>query len=160
MRRLLSAQSPNPKTKPYVASKTPWGDPDLQGTYTNKDENGIPFERPKQFAGKTNADVDDAGTGEHRQAAREAAVERAPGIGGAEPGAGPMHWFENYGAKNSRAWLVVDPPDGTRSAAQRLKRAHAPRRARLRRAAHAAPPTVPRTAACTTAASPAACPVR
>jgi hypothetical protein len=23
-----------------------------------------------------------------------------------------MHWFENYNAVNSRAWLVVDPPDG------------------------------------------------
>jgi hypothetical protein len=24
----------------------------------------------------------------------------------------PLHWFENHNPKNSRAWLVVDPPDG------------------------------------------------
>src|SRR5205085_6061 len=24
----------------------------------------------------------------------------------------PLHWFENYRAANSRAWLVSDPPDG------------------------------------------------
>ena len=32
--------------KPYVPPKTPWGDPDLQGNYTNKYEQGTPFERP------------------------------------------------------------------------------------------------------------------
>jgi hypothetical protein len=24
----------------------------------------------------------------------------------------PVHWFENFNARNSRAWLVTDPPDG------------------------------------------------
>ena len=109
----LSAQSPSPKAKSYVPSKTPWGDPDLQGTYTNKDESGIPFERPNQFNGKTNADVEDEELRELIAARAKAAVDRAPGIGGAETGAGPTHWYENYGAKNSRAWLVVDPADGT-----------------------------------------------
>ena len=28
--------------------RTPWGDPDLQGIYTNRDEMGIPLERPSQ----------------------------------------------------------------------------------------------------------------
>ena len=32
--------------------RTPWGDPDLQGTYTNSNESGIPMERPAEFAGK------------------------------------------------------------------------------------------------------------
>ena len=111
----LSAQtSPArpPVVKTYVPARTPWGDPDLQGTYTNKDENGIPFERPSKFTGKSNADVDDDELKELIAERSKAAVDRAPGIGGAETGAGPTHWYENYGAKNSRAWLVVDPPDG------------------------------------------------
>src|ERR1700735_2988719 len=29
--------------------KTPWGDPDLQGTWTSDDTWGVPFERPKNF---------------------------------------------------------------------------------------------------------------
>ena len=29
-----------------------------------------------------------------------------------DTGAGPPHWYENYNAKNSRAWMISDPPDG------------------------------------------------
>ena len=39
-------------TKRYAPPKTPWGDPDLQGNYTNKYEQGTPFERPEEFEGK------------------------------------------------------------------------------------------------------------
>src|SRR5436190_16116102 len=99
--------------KAYTPKKTAWGDPDLQGTYTNKDESGIPFERPSRFAGKAAADVDDEELRELIAERAKQAVERAPGIGGADTGAGPTHWYENYGAKNSRAWLVSDPADGT-----------------------------------------------
>ena len=34
------------KTSTYVPPKTPWGDPDIQGGYSNVNENGIPFEKP------------------------------------------------------------------------------------------------------------------
>src|SRR3954463_1163588 len=46
---VISAQSSG---KSYTAPRTPWGDPDLQGTYTNSDESGIPMARPAEFAGK------------------------------------------------------------------------------------------------------------
>src|SRR5262245_47929121 len=36
----------------YSAPRTPWGDPDLQGTYTNSNESGISMEKPAEFAGK------------------------------------------------------------------------------------------------------------
>jgi hypothetical protein len=108
-----AAKTPaKPAAKAYTPPRTPWGDPDLQGTYTNKDESGIPFERPSQFDGKTVTDVDDKELAELIADRAKAAAERAPGIGGAETGAGPTHWYENYNAKNSRAWMVVDPPDG------------------------------------------------
>jgi hypothetical protein len=106
---------PAAKTKSapaYVPPKTPWGDPDLQGTYTNKDENGIPMERPGQFAGKSADDVDDSEFAEIVRERQERALASAAGIGGADTGAGPVHWYEHYNAKNSRAWLIVDPPDG------------------------------------------------
>jgi hypothetical protein len=99
--------------KIYTPKKTAWGDPDLQGVYTNKDENGIPFERPSQLAGKNIGDVNDDELKDLIAERSKAATERAPGIGGADTGAGPVHWYEHYGAKNSRAWLVVDPPEGT-----------------------------------------------
>jgi hypothetical protein len=98
--------------KAYTPARTPWGDPDLAGVYTNKDENGIPVERPSQFEGKKLEDVDESEFTEIVRERNEASVTRAPGIGGAETGAGPVHWYEHYDAKNSRPWLITDPPDG------------------------------------------------
>ena len=97
--------------KNWTPPRTAWGDPDLQGTYTNKDESGIPFERPGQFDGKGIADVDDVELAELIRERQKQAAERAP-LAGGETGAGPVHWYENSAARNSRAWLVVDPRDG------------------------------------------------
>jgi len=97
--------------KPYRAPRTPWGDPDLSGVYSNNDESGIPLERPREFAGKTLEDVSDSELAELRKERNDAAVERAPNLG-VLPGSNPVHWFENFNARNSRAWLIVDPPDG------------------------------------------------
>jgi hypothetical protein len=107
-----AAAGPAKTATPYVPPKTPWGDPDLQGTYTNKDENGIPMERPNQFAGKSIDDVDDSEFAEIVRERQQRALASAAGIGGADTGAGPVHWYEHYNAKNSRAWLITDPEDG------------------------------------------------
>ena len=98
-----------------------------------------------------------------RQAGAAAAASRpssaTPALSEFPGATSPMHWFENYNAANSRAWLVVDPPDGkvppqTAEAQQRAARAQqAARRAAGR-------PTRGRTAASTIAASRAACPAR
>jgi len=98
--------------KNYTPPKTPWGDPDLSGVYTNKDENGIPMEKPSQFEGKNLEEVDDSEFAEIVRARNATAQTRAVGIGGADTGAGPIHWYEHYDAKNSRPWLVIDPADG------------------------------------------------
>jgi hypothetical protein len=107
-----AAAKPAKPATPYVPAKTPWGDPDLQGTYTNKDENGIPIERPNQFAGKAVDDLDDSEFAEIVRERQQRALASAAGIGGADTGAGPVHWYEHYNAKNSRAWLITDPADG------------------------------------------------
>src|SRR5215813_1349474 len=38
---------------PEKTGRTSWGDPDLQGNYTNLYEDGTPLERPDEFAGRT-----------------------------------------------------------------------------------------------------------
>src|SRR5579862_5473334 len=97
----IGAQTAAPAAKKaparaYTPAKTPWGDPDIAGVYTNKDENGIPFEKPSQFEGKSVEDVtDDSEFAEAVRARNEAAPTRAIGIGGAETGAGPIHWYEH-----------------------------------------------------------------
>src|SRR5436309_15426861 len=40
-------------------ARTPWGDPDLQGTWSTDSAFGIPLQRPAEFAGR--ADVTDDG---------------------------------------------------------------------------------------------------
>ena len=113
LRRRAPPEVPGPKpARPTPRRRRAWGDPDLQGTYTNKDESGIPFERPSEFEGKKIDDVADAELAELVKERAAAAAQRAAGIGGADTGAGPTHWYENYDAKNSRPWLVVDPADG------------------------------------------------
>src|SRR5262245_23872322 len=37
--------------------RTPWGDPRLEGVYSNDDETGVPFERPAQFEGRRIEDI-------------------------------------------------------------------------------------------------------
>ena len=107
----MSAQS-KAAARSFTAAKTAWGDPNLQGTYTDKDENGIPLERPSQFDGKRAEDVDDSELADIVKERQQRALAGAAAIGGADTGAGPVHWYEHYNAKNSRPWMVIDPPDG------------------------------------------------
>jgi hypothetical protein len=97
----------------YSPPKTPWGDPDIAGSYNNTQESGTPFERPAEFAGKRLEDVTADELAKAIIQRNQRKVERAPTLGGESgTGAGPIHWFEDYGARNSRPWMVTDPPDG------------------------------------------------
>ena len=96
-------------------ARTPWGDPDLQGIYSNSDESGIPMERPPEFAGRRLDDVRPADLAKLRAQRAEQVRKTAVAIGGTadnDTGAGPPHWYENYSPANSRAWMISDPPDG------------------------------------------------
>src|SRR4051812_14481607 len=98
--------------KGYVPPKTAWGDPQISGAYTNSDESGIPFERPAQFEGRRLEDLTQEELANIVKQRQQQAVERAPTLSSFPGATSPMHWFENYGAVNSRAWLISDPPDG------------------------------------------------
>jgi hypothetical protein len=90
-------------------ARTPWGDPDLQGDFTNSDESLIPMERPDGLTGRRLEEISDAGLGrliDERNVARDEADRQRWEL------RSPLHWFENIKPKNSRAWLVSDPPDG------------------------------------------------
>ena len=103
--------------KNWVAPKTPWGDPDIQGNFTTKDEANTPFERPQEWAGRRMEDITPAELAEAIVKRQQEALEFAPFFGGGEPEDGvaiavPIHWFDNLAAVNSRPWFVIDPPDG------------------------------------------------
>jgi len=96
----------------YTPPRTPWGHPDIEGLYTNRDETNTPLERPDELAGRS---IDEFTSADLAALARErqvVAAEVAGGIGGAETGAGPTHWYEHLQGKGSEPWFIVDPPDG------------------------------------------------
>jgi hypothetical protein len=99
--------------------KTPWGDPDINGTYNNSNESGIPMQRPAELAGKTADQVTPTELAKLLDQRHKRTEQTAITIGGTaenDTGAGPSHWYENYNAKNSRAWMISDPPDGQQPA--------------------------------------------
>jgi hypothetical protein len=103
--------------KNWVAPKTPWGDPDIQGNFTNKDEANTPFERPEHWAGRRMEDITPEELAADIVERQQRAVETAPFAGGGEPEEGvaiavPIHWFDNLAAQNARPWFVIDPPEG------------------------------------------------
>src|SRR6188472_1291705 len=103
--------APAKSTRTYALPKTPWGDPNIAGVFTNNDESGIPIERPNQFEGKQLEDVSEGELQQLRDQRETQRVAAAPNLGGI-PGTNPVHWFENFGARNSRAWSLIDPADG------------------------------------------------
>jgi hypothetical protein len=98
-----------------ATQRTSWGDPDLQGYYTNKYEYGTPFERPAALEGRRLEDITPQEVVEIAAKRQEEALERAPFFGGDPEGkiGNSAEFRDIYEVtKGSRAWLVVDPPDG------------------------------------------------
>jgi hypothetical protein len=108
---VVSAQSTSAASHP----KTPWGDPDLQGYYTNKYEYGTPFERPAAFAGRRVEDVTAQELADLMKKRQQEALDRAPFFGGDPEGkiGNSAEFRDIYEVtKGSRAWFVTDPADG------------------------------------------------
>jgi len=99
----------------WTAPRTPWGDPDLQGNYTNKYETSTPFERPKEFEGRRMEDIT-----AHELAAAVArrqddTLARAKFFGGDPAGliGNSAEFRDIYEiTKGTRPWFVIDPQDG------------------------------------------------
>jgi hypothetical protein len=116
--------------------RTSWGDPRIEGTYTNKDEYGTPFERPDELEGKQRREFGPEQMAElmvERTRRAQAGAARIGGSADNDTGAGPPHWYEHLDAVNSRPWLVTEPADGklpavTDAARQRAQARALPRR--------------------------------
>ena len=104
--------APLPPRGTYKPLRTPWGDPDIAGAYNNSDESGIPFERPDSFAGRKQSDITPAELAQLTKQRQDSTIQSTPGLSEFPGATSPMHWFENYYAANSRAWMVTDDTDG------------------------------------------------
>jgi hypothetical protein len=92
------------------AQYTPWGDPDLQGTWSN--QTPIPLERPAPLANKAFFTKQEADDIEKNSLASILKV-----VAGGIPTSGELNevWLETGKGKvgrNLRTSLIVDPPDG------------------------------------------------
>jgi hypothetical protein len=133
------AKSGAASNAPSAASKTPWGDPDLQGTWTSDDTWGVPFERPKNFGTRASLTedelkdrqkrvqqseefVDTGGANAHSPAVAELEAkqkgEAPPAQAQGRYGRGvdsapvPGHWGEFARRPSHQTSQIVDPPDG------------------------------------------------
>ena len=86
--------------------QTPWGDPDLQGTWTNTTT--TPLQRPNDLEGKQVLTDEEYATRD-REVAERISFDRPARKG--DPGLYNNFWMER-GRLNKQTSLVVDPPDG------------------------------------------------
>src|SRR5687767_11430585 len=111
----IAGQSPR-RTAPV----TPWGDPDLQGTWSSEAELGVPFERPAQYGERrflTEAEFAQRQQQTTSQLQSDLAefevftadTRNAGAVGSAT--SPPPHWLER-GKASRRTSLVIDPADG------------------------------------------------
>jgi hypothetical protein len=98
-----------PATKTWTPTRTPDGQPDLQGVWTNATL--TPFERPPQLAGKATITEKEALEFEKRASASPANAPPPPG----DPGGYNAQVWSDGGStwlSTRQTSLVVDPPDG------------------------------------------------
>jgi hypothetical protein len=108
-----SAQAP-------AVPKTPWGDPDLQGTFSSEAELSVPFERQPQYGERkflNDTEYAQRRANADKQLASDSAdfdLETADRSNAGAVGSAtspPPHWLER-GKVSRRTSLVIDPPDG------------------------------------------------
>src|SRR5579862_5484502 len=102
-----------PAPKNWVQTKTPWGDPDIQGTWTSDDCIGTPMNRPANFGDRaylTEQEIADRMKRLEEQHAGDLkdTVDANQRVGTGPPG----NWGERARRPCKQTSLVVDPPNG------------------------------------------------
>jgi len=92
----------------YVAPRTSWGDPDLEGIWPSIDMVRVPLERPRQYGTRVVMTLAEQQVLEKRENEQ---IERIARQGAGGQIGGPGHWVE-WGRSQRQTSLLVDPPDG------------------------------------------------
>jgi hypothetical protein len=97
--------------------RTPWGDPDLRGTYTSDNSIGVPFERPTQYgerAALTDEEYAARVNSNEEQIAKDTNPLPESDFSAEDPSAinASRHWLERPDVPSRATSLVVDPPNG------------------------------------------------
>src|SRR5580698_6024144 len=110
---IAQTAKPVATSKTWTAPKTPWGDPDLQGTWTDDDCIGTPMNRPENLGNRgfyTEQELADRKNRLDKQLQNDLVETVAPDqrVGTGPPG----HWGERARRPCKQTSLVVDPPNG------------------------------------------------
>jgi len=98
-------------TRNWAAPRTPWGEPDLQGTYSNRTI--TPFERPANVAGREFFTPEEVAALEKRAQEQTGDEGRSKGTrGDVERAYNDFWWDRGTKVTTPRTSLVIDPPDG------------------------------------------------
>ena len=110
----LAQSTPAPAAGPaktWTTPKTPWGEPDLQGTYSNRTI--TPFERPANVGNREFFTREEAAALEKRAQEQSGDEGRSKGTrGDVERAYNDFWWDRGTKVTSLRTSLVVDPPDG------------------------------------------------
>ena len=96
-----------PVSEDFTPGRTPWGDPDLRGTWPLNDIAELPVQRPAQYGDRAWKTAEEIAAEQGRVEALEEAYENED----QEGTIGLGHWIE-YQAGSRRTSMIVDPADG------------------------------------------------
>ena len=110
---IAQAAKQSPAAQNWTQPETPWGDPDLQGTWTSDDCIGTPLNRPANLGEKLYYTDEELAQRQSRLAQQKqtdlvetVAPDQRVGTGP------PSHWGERARRPCRQTSLVVDPPNG------------------------------------------------
>jgi hypothetical protein len=98
-------------------ARTPWGDPDLRGTYTSDNSIGVPFERPPHYGERAELTEEEYAArvdANEEQIAKDTNPLPESEFSAEDPSAinASRHWLERPDVPSRATSLVVDPPNG------------------------------------------------
>jgi hypothetical protein len=100
-------------SKKWEPAKTPWGDPDLQGTWTSDDCIGTPLNRPANLGEKLYLTEEDLAQREKQLTSQRENDKQEFVAADQRVGTGPpSHWGERARRPCKQTSLIVDPPNG------------------------------------------------
>jgi len=109
--RVAPAADNTSATKNWTPPRTPWGEPDLQGTFSNRTI--TPFERPANVAGREFFTREEVAALEKRAQEQSGDEGRNKGTrADVERAYNDFWWDRGTKVTTPRTSLVIDPPDG------------------------------------------------
>ncbi len=100
------------RAEKWVAPRTPWGEPDIQGLWPSGDWRRVPLQRPVELGTRSELTPEEFAVRE-RQAETDAAADSAEFAAPAtEVSNTPPSYWQDRGSAKLQASLIVDPPNG------------------------------------------------